>query len=129
MLPVKQLVCRLKPPAFTPAARREQKKHKDRVARLGCLCCRMPAQVHHITSGRGKGQKNNDAMVLPLCNRHHTDGARGVAIHAGIKTWEENFGTQWELLDRVFRQLNYDLEYIKLISGLEYQWLTNKGEI
>lgn len=59
------------------------KAHMSRVAELGCIACRLlgyeasPAQVHHLTLGRGKGQKNSDMLTIPLCEPHHT-GTHGI---------------------------------------------------
>jgi hypothetical protein len=38
--------------------------------------------------------------VLGLCPPHHRIGGHGVAYHAGPETWEENFGTERELLEQ-----------------------------
>jgi hypothetical protein len=58
---------------------KEQKKHYDRTARLGCVLCiykgvlDTPAELHHIR----KGGKRDNAPVIPLCPEHHR-GATGV---------------------------------------------------
>ncbi|MDP1019692.1 Ref family recombination enhancement nuclease, partial [Klebsiella pneumoniae] len=59
------------------------------------------AEVHHIRNGQGIAQRADHKKTLPLCPPHHRTGGHGVAIHAGQKTWEENYGTESELLDQV----------------------------
>lgn len=60
---------------------------KSKVASLGCIACRqlenaldVPAQLHHPRIGQGRGQRANDWLSIPLCQRHHT-GNDG--IHSG----------------------------------------------
>ena len=78
-----------------------EKAHLDAVARLGCLICGAPAEVHHIMSGVGMGQRASHYDTIPLCPRCHRTGPVGVAIHAGKRTWEERHGTELEMLERV----------------------------
>ena len=54
----------------------------------------------------GMGLRAPNTMVLPLCPYHHRNGGHGVAIHAGKKTWEEKFGTELELIQKVNQMLN-----------------------
>jgi len=70
------------------------------LASLGCIICSMPAEIHHLT-GAGMALKNPDERAIPLCPRHHRLGGYGVAVHAGVKTWERNYGTQEELLAKI----------------------------
>lgn len=59
---------------------KEQKAHYDKVARQGCVLCRVlgygetPAEIHHI---RRNGGKRDDAPVIGLCPEHHR-GSTGV---------------------------------------------------
>lgn len=87
-------------------ASKKEKEHMDRVASLGCIVCRnhgfmdMPAEIHHIGNGTmGKRASNFD--VIPLCHIHHRTGNNGVAVHAGRKSFEANFGTEKGLLKQV----------------------------
>jgi hypothetical protein len=73
----------------------------ERVVALGCVVCRMPAEYHHILKGKGMGKKASHFDGIPLCDLHHRNGGHGVAIHSGVKTWEANFGTEHEHLERV----------------------------
>lgn len=59
-------------------------EHMDRVRRLPCAAkhlgaCFGPIHAHHVTYGRGLGQKAKDEDTIPLCSGHHGDfhDARG----------------------------------------------------
>lgn len=71
------------------------------VAELGCIVCRnlgfgsTPAEIHHIRTGQGAGQRANHKRTLPLCPAHHRTGGFGVAIYAGQKTWRANTVPNW----------------------------------
>ncbi len=81
--------------------------HLSRVAALGCIVCRnhnlgeTPAEIHHIRTGQGTSQRAEHRKSIPLCHMHHRNGGYGVAIHAGRKQWERNFGTELQLLEQV----------------------------
>jgi hypothetical protein len=73
---------------------------------LGCLVCGAPAEIHHITTGVGMGQRASNYQTIPLCSNHHRNGGHGVAIHAGKRTWEATFGREVDLLAQVNERLN-----------------------
>ena len=83
---------------------KREKAYLDRVAYLGCVVCRnqgygdTPAQIHHIRAGQGMSQRASNYLVIPLCPQHHTDGGKGVAIHAGQQSFEAIYGSELELL-------------------------------
>ena len=77
-----------------------EREHLDAVAELGCIICHRPATIHHMRTGMGMGQKNDNFHVIPLCPDHHQHGGYGVAYHAGSRIWEANFGTEEELHER-----------------------------
>ena len=89
-----------------------KKAYLNRVAALGCVVCRnlgygaTPAQIHHIRHGAGMGQRNSDLLVIPLCPSHHTDGGKGVAIHAGQQAFEALYGSELQLLAQTIGDLN-----------------------
>jgi hypothetical protein len=85
------------------AATADEKRHMGRVAELGCLICRMPAQIHHVR-GHMFGMKDNYRCV-PLCDRHHNGGEFGHCVHNGTRTFELNYMTQAEMLRRVNQEL------------------------
>ena len=85
-----------------------ERKHYDRVARLGCIVCRLQGmasrpEIHHLRTGAGAGMRSRN--VIPLCPLHHRTGGYGVAIHAGREKWESEHGTELELLDEVGKML------------------------
>ena len=82
------------------------KQYKSKVAELGCLICRKPAELHHPRFASGASQRASDWLVIPLCPGHHRTGGHGVAIHAGQQTFEKNYGTEADLLAQVIREVN-----------------------
>jgi hypothetical protein len=88
-----------------------EKAHLSAVAALGCIACYnmgiedCPAEIHHIRTGIGKGQRASHFQAIPLCPAHHRTGGHGVAIHAGQKTWEAKHGTELQLLAQVLEML------------------------
>ncbi len=74
-----------------------------RVAEAGCILCRRlgygdtPAQVHHIRTGTGAGQRAGHLDTIALCFEHHV-GQTG--LHGmGRKAFERHSGvTELELL-------------------------------
>lgn len=87
-----------------------EKAHMARVARLPCVVCRAyPVQLHHVRKGVGLGQRSSGFRVIPLCPTHHQTGGHGRALHAGQRTFEQNYGTEEELLERTAQWLiNFD---------------------
>ena len=92
-------------------ATKAEKEHLSKVAEIGCIVClnenygQSPAEIHHIRSGQGMAQRASNYEVIPLCPIHHRNGGHGVAVHAGIETWQERFGTEVELLEQVKEML------------------------
>lgn len=93
------------------------KRHKDRVASLGCLICRrpygtyVPAQLLHIAEGSGK---RSDFAVAPLCGpeyEDHHDGRQtgGAGFHRMGKQFLILYRvpgeTEWGLLQWVFEDM------------------------
>ena len=93
---------------YTPKA---EQQHLDRVAALCCVVCRnqglgdTPAEIHHCSAGTGLSVRADNYRTIPLCPIHHRQGGHGVAIHAGRRTWESNYGTEEELLAQVRHEL------------------------
>ena len=82
-----------------------EKEHLNRVAELGCIICGSPAEIHHIRAGVGMGRRSSNYEAIPLCHVHHRTGGYGVAYHAGRKGFENNFGTECELLEKMQKML------------------------
>ncbi|HEX8414028.1 MAG TPA: hypothetical protein VF637_09110 [Sphingomicrobium sp.] len=53
------------------APRAGEMRYLQRVADLGCLVCRQPSTVHHVTSDGMKRLTRTHTRVVPLCPRHH----------------------------------------------------------
>ena len=79
--------------------------HLTAVAVLGCIVCGRHAEVHHLRTGVGMGQRSSDYLAIPLCPDHHRNGGYGVAFHAGRKGFERNFGNEVELLEETYIRL------------------------
>lgn len=92
---------------------KEEKKHKQAVASLGCALCyhlygdHEPGQVelHHLRAGGwGKGDYKT---LIPLCVEHHrgNTGVHGL----GTKGFVKHYGiTQQELLDWTLMRVSTD---------------------
>ena len=88
--------------------------HMEEVRGLPCVVCvrlglvqTTHTEAHHIKrdpeTGRvlGRGQKAPDTHTIPLCVRHHREGAPGEAFHAtGRRRWEAAHGNELVLLHR-----------------------------
>lgn len=92
----------LAPQSVTTSTTEAEREYMGRVARLGCVVCRLlgfgatPAQVHHIRTGQGGAQRAGNYCVLPLCEPHHT-GPRG--IHGDRACLRQLNMTEMDLLD------------------------------
>ena len=84
---------------------KDEKKYLSRVAELGCFICGGLAEIHHIRTGQGR-MRASHYDVIPLCPIHHRNGGYGVAIHAGIKGFELNYGSELDMLAKVKLILN-----------------------
>ena len=84
-----------------------EKEHLSKVAEIGCIVClnenygQSPAEIHHIRSGKGMGQRASNYEAIPLCPAHHRNGGHGIAFHAGSKVWQERYGSEELLLSQV----------------------------
>ncbi|TKI06394.1 Ref family recombination enhancement nuclease [Martelella alba] len=94
--------------------KRAESLHMARVADMGCIVCKNVfnvhslAEIHHLRTGQGAGQRASNYQVIPLCPQHHRLGGYGVAIHAGQKEWERRYGTELELLAQVEQLLELE---------------------
>ena len=48
-----------------------ERRHMDRIARMGCLVCQRPATIHHVTSDGYARITRSHALTAPLCPVHH----------------------------------------------------------
>jgi hypothetical protein len=77
-----------------------ESQYLNKVASLGCIVCGMPAEIHHRRTGTGL-KRAIHSEVIPLCHSHHRTGGYGVAIHSGIKKWQELYGNELDLIEKV----------------------------
>lgn len=83
----------------------------SKVADSGCIVCRnafglrSQAEIHHIGNGT-MGKRASNFETIPLCPIHHRLGGVGVAVHAGRKSFESNFGSERELLAQTLEIIN-----------------------
>jgi acyl-CoA synthetase (AMP-forming)/AMP-acid ligase II len=91
-------------------ATKKESDHMNSVASLGCIACQIidipdsPACIHHVREHSGR---RDHFKTLPLCPPHHQTGEGGVtALHKNKKAFENEFGTQEELLEMVDKLLS-----------------------
>ena len=82
-----------------------EKQHMNKVAQLGCIICgNSEVHLHHIRyPGLGMGKRSTNFEVIPLCQPHHQGN---LSVHGSPKLFEEKFGTQKQLLERVLKIIN-----------------------
>lgn len=102
-------------PKPKPTTTAQEKAHMGKVAELGCIVCinagihSSPCEVHHVRCFAGAGQRSSDFQTVGLCAPHHRLGGSGVAIHAGIQSFERNHGAERELLAQTLRMLGFTI--------------------
>lgn len=87
--------------------KKAEREHVNKVAELGCVACYVqagvwgtPGEIHHIREGQGMAQRAGWEKVICLCTNHHRNSGNGkLAIHAGKKSFTNEYGTESELLD------------------------------
>ena len=82
--------------------------HKRRVAEAGCELCRSPANLHHLRTGVGMGQKSDDWSIIPLCHYPHQSGPMGEAGPAGTRAGQSIHGTEAEIYVRAMKRVYGD---------------------
>lgn len=92
--------------------------HEKRLRKLECCVSGLrPVTLHHCRGGSmsetpfgspGAGQKQNDALQIPLAWTWHT-GQYGIdaRVNSSASQWESRWGTQVELLNSTSHQLQY----------------------
>lgn len=89
---------------------KNEKRQYDKIARLGCIICRLKGyetkdtgcELHHV---RRYGAKRENSPVVPLCREHHrgNSGVHGL----GTKGFEKHYNLSCqELVDKVNELLN-----------------------
>ncbi|MGL4446341.1 MAG: Ref family recombination enhancement nuclease [Aeromonas sp.] len=93
-----------------PSKTRAQRQHLAAVASLGCVVCRnlgfgpSPAEIHHVRTGQGMGQRASHYNVLPLCPVHHR-AAYPSGFHANPRGWQRAHGAESDLLIQITADL------------------------
>lgn len=92
--------------------------HWALIRSLPCMVCGKPgpSTLHHPHGGsmryrgvhKAGGKKTSDFLVIPLCVDHHT-GYAGIDSGMGVLTWEQRFGEQAGMIDRLGGWLGLDL--------------------
>lgn len=90
--------------------KRLERQWLDLIASLGCVVCRSQgrfseAQIHHLRTGQGMGQRAPHFLVIPLCPEHHQSGGPGVAYHASPRQFEALYGSELDLLAETIHQV------------------------
>lgn len=92
---------------------KDEKKHYEKIVQHGCIACHVLGhgysipECHHIRTGTGAGRKSHWSLAIGLCPMHHRLGGSGIAIHAGIKSFESAIGmSEVELLNKQLDLLN-----------------------
>jgi len=88
-------------------ANKQERAYTGRVAELGCLICGGIPEIHHNTKNRGYGAKSSNYDIMPICPDHHR-GEEGIH-HIGVKTWEDKYGDQDDLVKRVRLRIYADI--------------------
>jgi len=105
---------------------KSDKQWMDDITSLGCVVCRneghgpTPAEVHHIRATAGMGQRADNTDSIPLCPPHHRLGGYGVAFHAGPAVWQEQFGTELELLSQTRRDVEHMRARLSLLQEEDF---------
>lgn len=90
---------------------KDEKKHKQTLASLGCMVCRRvyginhgEVELHHLRKGMGWG-KGDYTTLIPLCVEHHrgNTGVHGL----GTKAFPKYYGfTEEDLLNDAMNLLS-----------------------
>jgi len=98
------------------------KAYLDAVAKLGCCLCSSPAEIHHVRTGEGLGQRAADYRAIPLCAKHHRTGGKGTAIHAGRKAWDKAHGGEMYWLEHIW-------SILEIPESTREQWRSRQYDI
>ncbi|WP_338923971.1 Ref family recombination enhancement nuclease (plasmid) [Pseudomonas silesiensis] len=86
----------------------------DRIAQLGCICCRMEGKglnphvsIHHA---HGRMKPGAHMWVLALCEPHHQDNGTAVARHPWKRRWEAKFGKEDDLIRKQWEDLGVEFK-------------------
>ena len=85
--------------------KKERKARFESLSEYGCIICMRPPEIHHLIGYKysSLSKKADDSNTIPLCVEHHR-GQQGIH-HMGMRVWEEVFGTQEQLLNKLNKRL------------------------
>ena len=78
---------------------KEEKAWVRWITDYGCVICRSPADIHHVS-------RKSHLETIPLCPRHHRLGENTevfVSIHPWKREFERRHGSEKELIDNLRR--------------------------
>lgn len=94
---------------------KDEARYLSKVSGLGCCICEMmgypdtPAEIHHIRTGIGAGNRADHYTTIPLCPRHHRLGQDGLHV-MGRKAWERYHQvTEYELVEQTRTKVGLSL--------------------
>ena len=79
------------------------KDRLDKITQMGCFCCGMPSEIHHIRSHTGLSLRPDHQQTIPLCPTHHRTGKD--SIHLGKNLFIEKYGTEEQILHKINKEL------------------------
>lgn len=93
--------------------KKSDREYLSKVAALGCILCGDEATIHHCGTYMGGGRHH--MRVIGLCHFHHL-GPEGIdGKRMGKRVWEQKYGTEEELLEKVKRLINSSSARINLL--------------
>jgi hypothetical protein len=90
---------------------KQEKEWMDMISQIGCVVCKKfldcfsPAEVHHID---GKTKPEAHLKTIPLCYRHHRDGANNetyVSRHPFKNDFINRYGSEESLLEYTINEM------------------------
>lgn len=94
----------------TPTA--AEGRYMTKIKNLGCIACsnmeiETPPEYTLIHHTDGKTKPNAHYRSIPLCDPHHSPLLK-TGLHANKTVWEEEHGTEEELLNQVWEFVSFE---------------------
>jgi len=89
----------------------------DALVEYGCIVCRnegrgwVAPEIHHLRGNQwsGMGKRASHKHTIPLCPVHHRHGSQhDTGYHQSPAGFQEQYGTQAELLAQIDAEINDD---------------------
>ena len=78
---------------------RQERDYHAKVARVGCVICDMPTNLHHPRTTIGSGH----FLVIALCPEHHQGQ---FSIHNSKREFINIYGKEGDLLNETLKRVN-----------------------